>query len=70
MTFNEQKEFQKIEREIKDFEFEKLKIEKLFESGNVVDDAIANKAKELEMIIKKLENHEERWFELSAKMEV
>ena len=70
LTFNEQKEFQKIEREIKDFEFEKLKIEKLFESGNVADDAIADKAKELEIIIKKLENHEERWFELSAKMEV
>ncbi len=69
LTFNEQKEFQKIEREIKDLEFEKKQIEQLFADGKVADDAIEKKANELQAIIKKLEDKEERWFELSSKME-
>lgn len=67
LTFNEQKEFQKIEREIKDLELDKAKIEQLFADGLVVE--IEKKAKELENIIKKIETKEERWFELSAKLE-
>ncbi|WP_430400322.1 ABC-F family ATP-binding cassette domain-containing protein [Flavobacterium sp.] len=69
LSFNEQKEFNKIEREIKDLEFEKAKIEQLFTDGKVADDAIEKKANELQNIIKKLEAKEERWFELSAKIE-
>lgn len=69
LSFNEQKEYQKIEREIKDLEFEKAKIEQLFTDGKVADDAIEKKANELQNIIKKIEAKEERWFELSAKME-
>jgi ABC transport system ATP-binding/permease protein len=70
LNFNEQKEFQKIEREIKDLEIEKQKIEQLFASGKILDDEINTKANELEVILKKIETKEERWFELSAKMEV
>jgi ABC transport system ATP-binding/permease protein len=69
LSFNEQKEFQKIEREIKDLEFEKKQIEQLFSDGKVTDDAIEKKANELHVIIKKLEDKEERWFELSSKIE-
>ena len=69
LTFNEQKEYQKIEREIKDLEIEKLKIEQLFSEGKVADADIATKAKELENINNKIEDREERWFELSAKIE-
>ncbi len=69
LTFNEQKEYQKIERDIKDLEAEKAKIEQLFSDGKVADADIEKKAKELETIIKKIEEKEERWFELSAKME-
>lgn len=69
LTFNEQKEFQKIEREIKDLEIEKSKIELLFSEGHVADGDIEKKANELQVIIKKMEDKEERWFELSAKME-
>ena len=68
-TFNEQKEFQKIEREIKDLEIDKSKIEQLFSDGKVADAEIEKKAKELENIIKKIESKEERWFELLAKSE-
>lgn len=69
LTFNEQKEFQKIEREIKDLEIDKSKIEQLFSDGKVADTEIEKKAKELENIIKKIESKEERWFELLAKSE-
>jgi ABC transport system ATP-binding/permease protein len=69
LTFNEQKEFQKIEKEIKDLEIDKTKIEQLFADGKVADADIEKKAKELENLIKKMETKEERWFELSAKME-
>ena len=69
LTFNEQKEFQKIEREIKDLEFEKSRIEQLFSDGKVDEKDVLSKAKELENIINKMELKEERWFELSAKVE-
>lgn len=69
LNFNEQKEFNKIEREIKDLEYEKKQIENLFSDGKVNDGDITAKAKELEVIIRKMEANEERWFELSSKME-
>ena len=69
LNFNEQKEFAKIEREIKDLEYEKKQIENLFAEGKVADADIAKKANELQAIINKLEEKEERWFELSSKME-
>ena len=69
LNFNEQKEFNKIEREIKDLEYDKKQIENLFSEGKVADADIPAKAKELEVIIKKIEEKEERWFELSSKMD-
>ncbi len=69
LTFNEQKEFQKIEKEIKDLEIEKAKIEQLFSEGKIAESDVLAKAKELENIISKMEDKEERWFELSAKIE-
>jgi ATP-binding cassette subfamily F protein uup len=69
LNFNEQKEFNKIEREIKDLEYEKKQIENLFSEGKVADDQIEKKAIELQKVIEKLEKNEERWFELSSKIE-
>jgi ATP-binding cassette subfamily F protein uup len=69
LTFNEQKEFQKIERDIKDLEIEKAKIEQLFSDGKIDSNDIEKKANELKNIINKMETKEERWFELSSKME-
>ena len=69
LTFNEQKEYQKIEKEIKDLESQKVAIEQLFSDGKVADEDIEKKAKDLEEIIQKIETKEERWFELSAKIE-
>ena len=69
LSFNEQKEYQKIEKEIKDLESQKIAVEQLFSDGKVADNDIEQKAKELEAIIQKIETKEERWFELSAKIE-
>ncbi|CAM3529261.1 translation intitiation regulation protein [Flavobacterium saliperosum S13] len=69
LSFNEQKEFQKIEREIKELELKKKEIEQLFSDGKVADADIEKKANELQNVIKKMEEKEERWFELSAKIE-
>ncbi|TDR26147.1 ABC-F family ATP-binding cassette domain-containing protein [Flavobacterium cheniae] len=69
LSFNEQKEFNKIEKEIKDLEYNKKQIEQEFADGKVADDKIEAKANELQKIIQSLEEKEERWFELSSKME-
>ena len=69
LNFNEQKEFNKIEKEIKDLEYNKKQIVQEFADGKVSDDKIEAKANELQKIIKSLEEKEERWFELSSKME-
>lgn len=69
LTFNEQKEFQKTEKEIKDLELQKASIEQLFSDGKIEDASIEKKANELRNIINKIEEKEERWFELSAKIE-
>lgn len=69
LNFNEQKEFNKLEREIKELEYNKKQIEQEFADGKVSDDAIETKANALQKIIQSLEDKEERWFELSSKME-
>ena len=55
--------------DIKDLEYQKKQIEQEFSEGKVSDDKIETKANELQKIIKSLEEKEERWFELSSKME-
>ncbi|TGD58022.1 ABC-F family ATP-binding cassette domain-containing protein [Flavobacterium humi] len=69
LSFNEQKEFQKIEKEIKELELKKKEIEQLFSDGKVADADIEKKANELQAVIQKLEEKEERWFDLSSKIE-
>jgi ATP-binding cassette subfamily F protein uup len=70
LTFNEQKEFQKIEREIKDLEYQKKQIEQLFSDGKVIDEDIEKKANELQKIHSKIEEKEERWFEFLQKWNI
>jgi ATP-binding cassette subfamily F protein uup len=69
LNFNEQKEFQKVEREIKDLEYQKSQLEQEFALG-LSDESIEKKALDLQKIILELEKNEMRWFELSSKMEL
>jgi len=69
LTFQEQKEYQKLEREIGNLETKKAKIEALFSEGKVDESQIDEKANELQKVLNELEEKEEKWFELLAKME-
>ncbi len=69
LTYQEQKELQKIERELKDLEITKKKIEQEFSDNLVQADDIEKKSNELQSVIQKMESKEERWFELLEKAE-
>lgn len=69
LSFNEQKEFDKVEKEIKDLERQKEAIEKEFADGTIADKDIAKKADDLQKILDTIDQKTERWFELTAKME-
>ena len=69
LSFNEQKEYQRLERDIKDLERKKEAIEAKFVTESLSEKEIAEKSKELERVLKDMETKEERWFELAAKLE-
>ncbi|WP_074408174.1 ABC-F family ATP-binding cassette domain-containing protein [Aquimarina megaterium] len=69
LSYNEQKEFSKIERELKKLELQKKEIENLFAEGNLDEERINTESKKLQKIIQEIEENEMRWFELSEKME-
>src|SRR5690554_1278867 len=69
LSFNEQKEYSKIEREIKDLEHNKKQIEDAFSNGSLSDEELVAKGIELQEVIDTLEEKEMRWLELSEKME-
>ncbi len=69
LSYNEQKEYNKIERDLKKLEREKKEIEALFVDGNLDNDAINENSQKLQKIIAAIEEKEMRWFELSEKLE-
>ncbi|ATA68859.1 ABC transporter [Capnocytophaga cynodegmi] len=69
LSFNEQKEFNRLEKEIPQLEEKKTQLETLFSEESLNSEEIYKKSAELEEIIRDLEEKTERWFELSIKME-
>lgn len=69
LSYNEQREFEKIEKEINALETQKATIENLFATNAIANEDINKKSIELQEIITKISDKEERWFELSAKLE-
>ncbi|WP_025743595.1 ABC-F family ATP-binding cassette domain-containing protein [Aquimarina pacifica] len=69
LSYNEQKEFSKIERDLKKLELQKKEIEKLFLEGSLEGDKITEESQKLEKILEKIEENEMRWLELSEKLE-
>lgn len=69
LSFNEQKEYNRLEKDIEKLEVQKREIENLFLEGNLSSDEIQKKSEELRHIITHLEEKTERWFELSIKNE-
>lgn len=69
LSYNEQKEYDKIERQLKKLEEEKQEIELLFAEGKVDAADIAETSKKLQKVLNTIEEKEERWFDLAAKLE-
>jgi ATP-binding cassette subfamily F protein uup len=65
----EKREFGKLEKEISSLEKKRSNIESLFSSGSLTPEKINETSSQLEQIISDLELKEERWLELSMKME-
>ena len=69
LSFQEQKEIQKLEKEIKLLEEQKKALELVFTEGNLTEEQITENSLSLQRIITELNSKEMRWFELSAKLE-
>jgi len=69
LSFNEQKEFNRIERDLKKLELQKKEIEELFVNNTLDTDKINSASQKLKKIIEQIEENEMRWFELSELME-
>ena len=69
LSYHEQKEFQGLEKEISKLEKEKVTIEKLFENNEVISEKINETSQKLQEIIGSIGTKEERWMELSMKLE-
>ncbi len=69
LSYNEEKELNNIESKLKSLAFDKKELENKFNNPDLSQDAINKLSEELQVIIETIEAKEERWFELSAKLE-
>ncbi len=69
LSYNENKEFQNLEKEVAKLNQEKKAIERQFELGEIETDKIAETSQKLQDIIVGIETKEERWLELSMKLD-
>ncbi|MCG7500726.1 ABC-F family ATP-binding cassette domain-containing protein [Tenacibaculum sp. Mcav3-52] len=69
LSYNEKREFGQLEVDIEKLQKKKVKLESQFTNGEIAMDDINEKSLELQEVIESLEEKEERWFELSMKLE-
>jgi len=69
LNFNENREFGQLEAGIERLQKKKKSLEVLFANNTVLPENITEKSEELQQILRDLEQKEERWFELSMKLE-
>jgi ATP-binding cassette subfamily F protein uup len=69
LSFDEKREFGSLETAIERLQKRKLRIENQFLNVEIATDDIPKKSKELQEIVNELEQKEERWLELSMKLE-
>jgi len=69
LSFNENREFGALESDIAKLQKKKERIEAQFSSGEISPENINDSSIELQKIIADLDQKEERWFELSMKLE-
>jgi len=69
LSYNEQKEYQKLEKEIAKLEIERETLQNKFATEDWGGDEINEQSQNLQQIINSIETKTERWFELLAKIE-
>ena len=69
LSYNEQKEFKRLEREIEKLEEEKSSLEARFTDASLAPETITELSIELGELNKTIEEKTERWFDLSSKMD-
>ena len=69
LSYNDQKEFNKLEKDISKLSEQKIDIESQFANGKIETDKINEVSQKLQQIIADLEQKEERWLELSMQLE-
>ena len=69
LTFNEQKEYKRIENDLKKLERKKKEIEALFSTETLEKTDIDKKSAELQTVLEIIEEKEMRWLELAEKLE-
>jgi ATP-binding cassette subfamily F protein uup len=69
LSYNENREFGALEKDIANLEKKKAFIENQFSNNEVSPDKIMESSEELKKIIDTIEEKEERWLELSMKLE-
>lgn len=69
LSFNEQKEYNRLEKEIAQLEEQKASIEAAFAEGTLSSDEIQNQSIALQQTLTAIEEKTERWFELTEKLE-
>lgn len=69
LSYNEQKELNNIESKLNTLAFDKKELESKFNNPDLTQEEINTLSDELQQLIETIEAKEERWFELSAKLE-
>ena len=69
LSFNEQKEYNRLEKEIAQLEEKKTAIEAAFAEGNLTNDEIQSQSVALQETLVALEEKTERWFELTERLD-
>lgn len=69
LSYNEQKEFKRLDKEIKKLEDEKASLEARFTDATLAPEIITELSIELGELSKSIEEKTERWFDLSSKMD-
>lgn len=69
LSFNEDKELKTIESKLKSLEHDKIQLELQFHADTLTPENINTLSKKLDEILKAIETKEERWLELSSKLE-
>ena len=69
LSYNEEKELKNIESKLKSLTFDKKELESKFNNLDLSQDDINKLSADLQKIIDTMDAKEERWFELSSKLE-